>query len=107
MLYVLTNLGLQRSQPPPPTFAPTAQRQRVLGMLMNGEVEMLYAAPEALVGQDLSFLFINTSKTGPECSLLVVDEAHAISKWGMDFRGSYRRIRSMRQRLGNPTTLGE
>ena len=38
-------------------------------MLNNGEVEMLYAAPEALTGQDLGFLF--TSKTAPECALLV------------------------------------
>jgi superfamily II DNA helicase RecQ len=41
----------------------------------------------------------------PKVGLLVVDEAHCISKWGMDFRSSYRLLGGLRVALGSPPTL--
>ncbi len=71
-----------------------------LGQVRDGMVQLLYLAPERLDhGRTLSQL----SNIG--VSLLAVDEAHCISEWGHNFRPSYRRIGSIRERLGSPQTV--
>lgn len=40
-----------------------------------------------------------------DISLLVVDEAHCISQWGMDFRPDYLLLGHLRKRLGNPKIM--
>src|SRR5215831_12012133 len=71
-----------------------------LSRAMRGDVKMLYVAPER-------FDFGKTAERLRDAgvSLLAVDEAHCISEWGHDFRPSYLRIASVREKLGWPPTV--
>lgn len=63
---------------------------------MNGNVKLLYVAPESLNKEEtIDFL------KKVNVSFVAIDEAHCISEWGHDFRPEYRRIKSMIQNLGD------
>jgi ATP-dependent DNA helicase RecQ len=71
-----------------------------LARAQRGEFKLLYVAPERFdVGTTAERL------KGTGVSLLAVDEAHCISEWGHDFRPSYLRIASVRERLGWPPVV--
>ena len=61
----------------------------------NGELKLLYVAPERLQTD----FFCNFLRNTPPARL-IVDEAHCISEWGHDFRPSYRRIGTIARQLG-------
>jgi ATP-dependent DNA helicase RecQ len=63
---------------------------------MNGNVKLLYVAPESL-NKDETIEFLKKV----DVSFIAIDEAHCISEWGHDFRPEYRRIKSMIQNLGD------
>ncbi|MEX0891064.1 MAG: ATP-dependent DNA helicase RecQ [Gemmatimonadota bacterium] len=75
------------------------ERRRRLAELRTGGYELVYLAPEALEGSLRDFL------RGCPITLLVVDEAHCISRWGHDFRPSYRRLAGLRDELGGVPVL--
>ena len=78
---------------------PFEERRERLAAFRRGEVELLYLAPEALEGSLRGLI------AGCPVSLVVVDEAHCISHWGHDFRPAYRKLRGLKQELGEIPVL--
>ena len=77
-----------------------SKRDEALAELAEDALEFLFLAPEQLANADvLDELAIARP------SLLVVDEAHAISEWGHDFRPEYLRIGAAAEALGRPTII--
>ena len=70
----------------------SGEARRVLAMLHAGELDLLYIAPERLIGDD----FIQRLKDIP-IALFAIDEAHCISQWGHDFRPEYSQLGRLRK----------
>ena len=64
------------------------------------QTKLLYVTPERF--EDPTFM-AEIRRT--RISLLAIDEAHAISEWGHDFRPAYLALRSVAQQLGRPPVL--
>ncbi len=76
------------------------EQGNVIRQMENGELDLLYVAPERL----RSPRFVETiEKT--KIQLLAIDEAHCISQWGHDFRPDYARLGKLRTRIGEPQTI--
>ncbi len=52
--------------------------------LLQGELDMLYIAPERLI-QPRTLALLKQA----EIALFAIDEAHCVSQWGHDFRNDY------------------
>jgi len=66
--------------------------------LLAGEVDLLYLAPERLLGERTLALLARVP-----LSLIAIDEAHCVSQWGHDFRPEYLGLSVLAERFpGTP-----
>jgi len=77
-----------------------AEIQQIQKRIENGEIKLLYLAPERLA---LSNFREWLKKL--KLSLIAIDEAHCISEWGHDFRPDYRNLKRLRADFPNVPTI--
>lgn len=76
------------------------ERHRRLTLVRNGDIKLLYVAPERLLDPTLRRSLIEAG-----LARIVIDEAHCISLWGHDFRPDYLTIPLALRDLGQPPVL--
>jgi ATP-dependent DNA helicase RecQ len=69
------------------------QRRQVEGAFLDGELDLLYLAPERLRMEPTLRLL----DRGP-VALFAIDEAHCVSQWGHDFRPDYLALSGLHER---------
>ena len=80
------------------------EKEAVLNRIKAGEVDLLYLSPETLLSYS-----IETIIGDREIGLLIIDEAHIVTTWGMGFRPDYWYLGGYINRLRNQiqTTAGK
>jgi ATP-dependent DNA helicase RecQ len=73
-----------------------AENSRVLSLLRQGSLRLLYVAPERLTRDDTVQMLDEAG-----VSLMAIDEAHCVSQWGHDFRPEYLLLGGIARQLGN------
>lgn len=72
------------------------EKEAVLAQIKSGEVDLLYLSPETLLSYS-----IETIIGDREIGLLIVDEAHIVTTWGVGFRPDYWYLGTYLNRLRN------
>ncbi|MGD8961416.1 MAG: DNA helicase RecQ [Desulfobacterales bacterium] len=71
-----------------------AESRRIENRVVSGSADILYVAPERLLGKD----FQRFLQRFP-IALFAIDEAHCVSQWGHDFRPEYLKISEVTDRF--------
>ncbi len=72
--------------------------REVQSRLRQGELDLLYVAPERLLMPGFLALMDQVQKTHG-IALFAIDEAHCVSQWGHDFRPEYRALTVLHERF--------
>ena len=67
-----------------------ADRDQTMQRLRDGDLDLLYVAPERATGESFRRLISRT-----DLALIAIDEAHCVSEWGHDFRPDYRQLKAL------------
>ena len=79
------------------TFEQASQVER---RLMQGDITLLYAAPERVTTPRFLAQLDALQERG-RLSLFAIDEAHCVSQWGHDFRPEYRALTVLHERYAS------
>lgn len=63
-----------------------AQRRRSIQQILDGEAQVIFISPEAIVGGALE---LDDLKNLPPVGFVCIDEAHCFSEWSHNFRPAY------------------
>jgi len=69
-------------------------QQQTEQLLLKGEIDLLYVAPERLMTLKMLSLLERSN-----IALFAIDEAHCVSQWGHDFRKEYQQLRILHERF--------
>ncbi|MCB1760978.1 MAG: DNA helicase RecQ [Gammaproteobacteria bacterium] len=72
----------------------SSEQSRIERQLLDGELDLLYLAPERLLRESTLALLART-----ELALFAIDEAHCVSQWGHDFRPEYQQLSLLAERF--------
>src|SRR5215216_8108665 len=72
-----------------------AENARVMRLLRQRELRLLYLAPERLARPDTVEMLAES-----DVSMMAIDEAHCVSQWGHDFRPEYLTLGSLARQIG-------
>ncbi len=70
------------------------EARRIEQQLLNGELDLLYIAPERLTSSRTLALFARI-----QIALFAIDEAHCVSQWGHDFRMDYLQLSMLHEQF--------
>lgn len=72
------------------------EKEAVLNRIKSGEVDLLYLSPETLLSYSIETIIGDC-----EIGLMIIDEAHIVTTWGVGFRPDYWYLGSYINRLRN------
>jgi ATP-dependent DNA helicase RecQ len=72
------------------------ESRKIREELRNGEIDILYLAPERLLKSGTLEMLQSL-----EVSVIAIDEAHCVSKWGPDFRPEYMKLSILKKKFPN------
>lgn len=65
-------------------IATVMEREKIINDVKNGEIDLLYLSPETLLSHSIDSLIGER-----EIGLVIIDEAHIVTTWGVGFRPDY------------------
>ncbi|PSB55452.1 RecQ family ATP-dependent DNA helicase, partial [Chamaesiphon polymorphus] len=83
----------------------TEERRERAAAIYNGEIKLLYLAPERLNQEFISNFLIDLHQEVGIAGF-AIDEAHCVSEWGHDFRPDYRKLAQLRHYFPKVPWLG-
>jgi ATP-dependent DNA helicase RecQ len=77
-----------------------AENARVMRLLRQRELRLLYVAPERLARPDMLEMLCES-----DVRMMAIDEAHCVSQWGHDFRPEYLSLGNVARQIGGLQTM--